>query len=255
MAEEFFTDGLTLFSEPESLIMQELKDPRMYNDLISAMADGKARASEISDRAGIRDPYIYGHLTDLIDLGYVEKVEPFNDEKSKHPLYVISDNLFRFRYYIALNKRRRIASDNIGRTAENIENEMPEYMGRVFEDICREFVRRIGYPVTGRWWGNVGKKTGEIDVVGATAADGKRIGILGTCKFRNRDTEADVLDTLLEYADHVKGFDVKNYAVFSRSGFTDALEAKAGAVKADLVSLDDMYDAEFIAKMRLKHVV
>jgi len=254
MADEFFAEGLTLFSEPESLLMQELKDPQTYNAIIEAMASGKARLSEIADITGIQGPNVSKYLIDLIDLGCVEKVEPFNEEKSKRTLYFLSDNLFRFRYYVAVNKRRRIAADTIDRTAKNIEREMPEYMGKVFEDICAQFVKRIGYPITGRWWGTVGKETKEIDLIGAFASEGKRIGLFGECKFTGKKADRDAIEGLFEKADHVKGFDVRNYAVFSRSGFTDAAEIRAEAHNVTMISLEDLYDTGFIDHMRHRHV-
>jgi len=254
MADEFFTEGFTLFSEPESLLMQELKDPRPYNALIETMASGKARLSEISDSSGIIGPDASRFLKDLIDLGYVEKIEPFNEKNGKRTLYVLSDNLFRFRYYVAVNKRKRIAEATADRIAKNIEREMPEYMGKVFEDICAQFVRRIGYPITGRWWGPADKKTMEIDVIGSVASEGRRIGLFGECKFTGREADAAAVENLLESADQVKGFDVKNYAVFSRSGFSEPLELRAEAENVSLFTIDDLYDLDLISKMRSERI-
>ncbi|MDR0509088.1 MAG: AAA family ATPase [Candidatus Methanoplasma sp.] len=254
MAEEFFTDGLTLFSEPEALIMQELRDPRAYNAVIEAMASGKARLSEISDTSGIQGPEASRLLTDLIDLGYVEKASPFNEKGNRRSLYFLSDNLFRFRYYIAVNKRNRIAEDTPDRIAKNIKREMPEYMGKIFEDICAQFIRRIGYPITGRWWGSASKKTMEIDVIGSVASEGRRIGLLGECKFTNKEADMKTIEDLIESAEQVMGFDVKNYAIFSRSGFTESLELRAEAENIALVTLDDLYDPEFVTEMRSKRI-
>lgn len=253
MAEEFFTNGFTLFTEPESLIMQELKDPRLYNATIEAMAAGKARLSEISDHSGISTSDTSKYLADLIDLGYIEKVEPFNEKNGKRTLYFISDNLFRFRYYVAMNKRKILMSETVDDTAKNIEKDMPDYMGKVFENISAQFVKRIGYPITGKWWGAVGKKTGEIDVIGTYGSEGRRIGLLGECRFKNKYADRTALEDLFESADNVRGLDVKNYIIFSRSGFTDSLELGAEANNVDLITLDDMYDPDIIAKMRAKH--
>ena len=254
MAEEFFTEGFTLFSEPESLMMQELMDPRSYNAIIEALAYGKARLSEISDFSGIPGPDTSRCLTDLVDLGYVEKIEPFNEKGSKRTLYFLYDNLFRFRYYMAVNKRNRIAADTLDHTAKNIEREMPEYMGKVFEDICAQFIRRIGYPNTGRWWGTIGKNTMEIDVIGSAAFEGRRIGLFVECKFTSKVADIAVLTDLQKSADHVKGFDIKNYAVFSRSGFAESLELRAEAENVALITLDGLYDPEFIAEMHSRSV-
>jgi len=131
---------------------------------------------------------------------------------------------------------------------------MPEYMGKVFEDICSQFVMRIGYPITGRWWGSAGRKTMGIDVIGAAASDGRRLGLFGECKFTGKEADAAVVKSLMESADHVKGFDVKNYAVFSRSGFTESLEIRAEAQNVMLITINDLYDLELIERMRSEHI-
>ncbi|MCL1905167.1 MAG: hypothetical protein FWG19_03495, partial [Methanomassiliicoccaceae archaeon] len=104
-----------------------------------------------------------------------------------------------------------------------------------------------------RWWGSVGKIIGEVDVIGAYGEGGRRIGLLGACKFKGKEADRTEIEKLFAYADHVKGLDVKNYAVFSRSGFTDSLELRAEIDKVGLITLDDMYDPSFIEKMRSEH--
>ncbi|MDR1405177.1 MAG: ATP-binding protein [Candidatus Methanoplasma sp.] len=241
MAEEFFSEGTTLYSEPESLLMQELRDPRSYNDIIAAMASGKARLSEISDASGINAPETSRILSDLEDLGYVEKVTPFNEKEGRRTRYFISDNLFKFRYYMAVRNRRRIFGSDTAGTAKNIEREMPDYMGKVFEAMCSQYIRRMGYPIVGKWWGPVGKEIAEIDVVASVADDGRVRGVLAECKFTKRKADIEVLDELRRGADRVGGLDMKELMIFSRSGFTDSLETRAEAERVRLISLEDMF--------------
>ncbi|MDR0523338.1 MAG: AAA family ATPase [Candidatus Methanoplasma sp.] len=241
MAREFFTEGTTLCSEPESLLMQELRDPRAYNDVIAAVASGKARLSEISDMAGIGAPEASRLLSDLEDLGYVEKATPFNEKPGRRTRYFLADNLFRFRYYMAVQRRARVFGADMAATAGNIEREMPEYMGRAFEGMCAQFVRRMGYPLAGRWWG-AGQDSGlEIDVAASVAEGGRVRGLLAECKFTNRKAGVEDLEGLREAADRVRGLDSRELAIFSKSGFTDSLEARAEAEGVRLICLDDMF--------------
>ncbi|MBQ9003813.1 MAG: DUF234 domain-containing protein [Eggerthellaceae bacterium] len=76
--------------------------------------------------------------------------------------------------------------------APNIAAALPEYMGPVFEAICRDWMWRqfasggLGFEFTdiGRWWGNdpAIREEAEIDVV---AVNGSETVLVGECKWRN----------------------------------------------------------------------
>ncbi|MCL2148968.1 MAG: ATP-binding protein [Methanomassiliicoccaceae archaeon] len=246
MAREFFTDGSVMSSEPESLILQELLDPKKYNDVVTAMASGSSRLSDISDRSGIAAPEASKRLEDLIDLGYVERVSPMNEKSDKRGRYHLSDNLFRFFYRMVIGQGQSVSGASLEDTSRNLESKFPDYMGRVFEGMCAEYVReRLGYPMTGKWWGSTSKGvTAEIDVIGTVGRGGGVEGLFAECKFTKRKVDTDVLEELRGNAGYVKGFDAKRYALFSRSGFTDRLEERGEAEGVALITLDMMYGAE-----------
>ena len=244
IAKEFFVDGSALSSEPESLILQELKDPKRYNGIIEAMAKGLSRLKDISDRSGIVAPEASKYLDDLIDLGYVEKVLPLNENSERKSRYYLSDNLFRFFYQMVVGKRTAISGSSLEETSRTLESKFPDHMGRTFEAMCSQYMReRMGYPTTGKWWGSLPRGvSAEIDLIGSVGRGGGVEGMFAECKFTRRKTDADTLEELKEKADMVRGFNTKRYAVFSRSGFTDRLEETAEAEGVTLVSLDMMYD-------------
>ena len=243
MAKEFFSDGSMLFSEPESLILQELKDPTKYNDILEAMAKGKTRINEISDVSGISQSDVSRCLDDLIDLGYAEKVRPMNEKNEKRTGYHISDNLFRFYYQMVIGKKQVILGSSSKETAELLEKEFPDYMGRTFEGMCAQYLREMmGYPITGKWWGTPAKNLSiEIDLIGSVGRMNGVEGMFAECKFTKKKADGNDLEWLKERADHVKGFSMKRYAIFSRSGFTDGLTERAETEGVRLVSLEMMY--------------
>lgn len=243
MEKEFFSDGSVMSSEPESLILQELKDPKRYNDVIEAMAKGLTRISEISDRSGITAAETSMYLKDLTDLGYVEKVMPLNEKSERRSRYYLSDNLFRFYYQMVAGRRQVLSGASPEETSANLEAEFPSYMGRVFENMCAQYMKeRMGYPLTGKWWGSPSKDvSAEIDLIGSVGKKGRTEGLFAECKFTNRQADAGDLERLKENAGHVKGFDVRHYAIFSRSGFTDGLTDVAEVEGVSLITLDMMY--------------
>jgi AAA+ ATPase superfamily predicted ATPase len=241
---EFFSEGSVMASEPDSLILQELKDPKRYNGIIEALAKGKTRLSDISDRSGILTGEVSKCLADLIDLGYVEKLLPFNEKGDRHTRYHISDNMFRFYYWAVVDNKDIRSKEELKSMAKQIELQFPEYMGRVFETMCSQYVGiKMGYPNRGKWWGTPSKNvTAEIDLIGSVKDLGKTEGLFAECKFTKRQTDMEDLASLKEKADHVKGFDTKRYALFSKSGFTDRLTDRAEVEGVALITLDMMYD-------------
>jgi len=243
MEKEFFSEGSVMSSEPESLILQELKDPKKYNDIIEAMAKGLTRISEISDRSGIVAAETSRYLNDLIDLGYVEKVMPLNENAERRSRYYLSDNLFRFCYQMVVGRKQVLSGASPEETSKNLEVEFQSYMGRTFEGMCAQYVKeKMGYPLTGKWWGSPSKDVNaEVDLIGSVGKKGRTEGLFAECKFTNRPAGIGNLERLKENAGYVKGFDVRHYAIFSRSGFDDDLTDIAEIEGISLVTLDMMY--------------
>jgi AAA+ ATPase superfamily predicted ATPase len=244
IVKEFFALGSVLSSEPDSLILQELKDPNKYNGIIEAMAKGLTRLKDISDRSGIPAPEVSKCLDDLTDLCYVEKISPLNENSERKSRYYLSDNLFRFYYQMVIGRKQEISGASEEETAKNLESKFPDYMGRTFEAICSQYMAAsMGYPSIGKWWGHTPEGvTAEIDIIGSVGRGSGVEGLFAECKFRKKKADAELLEELKAKADLVKGFIIKRYAVFSRSGFTDRLEEIAETEGVALVTLDMMYD-------------
>ena len=94
----------------------------------------------------------------------------------------------------------------------------------------------------GRWWADDG--TAEIDIV----ALGEGTILLGECKWSKSPVDYDILDSLIGKAQIFRGRERGRrlsserirYALFSRSGFTPRLVARAEAEGVLLCSLDDL---------------
>jgi hypothetical protein len=120
-------------------------------------------------------------------------------------------------------------------------------MGRVFEEICRQYLWRENtagrlpffFQQEGRWWGHdpLQKMESEIDIL---AIQGKTHALFCECKWRNEGTGRDILEALLQKAEHFR-FEQKYYILFSKSPFTvgcKKLAAEGGDVR--LLSFREM---------------
>ncbi|MCB6992553.1 ATP-binding protein [bacterium 210820-DFI.6.37] len=246
--ENIFDSSAYLFEEPENLLKQELREPAIYNSIIRAIAAGASRANEIATKVGLNSGACGKYLKVLLDLEIVRKETPITEKPGKKTIYVIEDNFFRFWYRFV---SKNLSSVNSGRIKliydAVIKNYYPDYMGLVFEKMCKEYLLHYEnnsdfvIKEIGQWWGTDKKshKEIQIDIVG-TPVEGKEY-IIGSCKYKNEKIGIDELQLLQNYAE-VFGLGEKyHYYIFSKGGFTEALIEKAEAGEVKLVSLNDMY--------------
>lgn len=246
MAQNLLRVDSFLYGEPDSYLQQELRDPAMYNAITRAVATGIGKPSEIADAAGIEGAAVTGYLKSLMELGVVRKEQPVVDANRKKVRYRVADNLFRFWYRFVPPYATPLQAgrhEEIARLIE--ERHLSTYLGPTFEEVCRQWLLRVmGGPQVplilniGRWWGNDPgrREQAEIDIV-ALCDEGEVL--FAECKWREKPTDADVLETL-EYRSRLIPADGRLLFAFSKSGFTDACRARADAIGATLISLPEM---------------
>ncbi|MHB8961959.1 MAG: ATP-binding protein [Saccharofermentanales bacterium] len=215
-----------LFEEPGNLLKQEVREAALYNAIISAVATGSTKLSEIAGKVGEETSACAACLKKLISLGIIRKEMPFADKSTKKTIYIIADNLFRFWYRFIPANLSILENGMIDLAYRNISGHLNTYMGAVFEEICRQYLweqnrqgkAAISFNELGRWWGNDPnrKSETEIDMMGA---DGKNSALFCECKWTNEKVDARVLDTLSERS---KLFHYKTtyLYLFAKTGFT-----------------------------------
>lgn len=236
-----------LFEEPENLLKQELREPAVYNSIISAIAGGASRANEISTKVGLESSICAKYLRVLLDLEILKKETPITEKPGKKTIYTIDDNFFRFWYRFVPRNMSLINAGRIRQVYEqSIKRYYSDYMGLVFEKMCREYLLRYAQnlPIllkeVGQWWGTDSRTRREIqiDIVG-TAVEGTEF-LIGSCKYRNEKIGIEELEVLKNYASVFREDGKFHYWIFSKNGFTQSLLdlEKQGEVK--LVTLKDM---------------
>ncbi|TYQ13006.1 UNVERIFIED_CONTAM: hypothetical protein Cloal_4052 [Acetivibrio alkalicellulosi] len=246
----FLNENGHLYEEPASLLKQELREPSIYNSIITAIAKGASRLNEISTKCGMESNKCAKYLTSLITLGIVRKDKPVNDENGRKSIYVIEDNMFKFWYKFVPDNMTHIVSGNPDILYKKvIEPQMSNYMGAIFEEICIQYLMIENYKDTlpimfgqiGRWWGGnpTLKKQEEIDIM---AIDNNESVIFGECKWTKDYVDVSILDNLIRRGDLFK-YTNKYYYIFSKNGFNDNCIKKASGNKnVVLVEFKDMME-------------
>lgn len=248
LMENLFDTSSYLFEEPENLLKQELREPAVYNSIITAIAGGASRSNEISTKVGLESAICVKYLKVLLELGIVRKETPIMEKAGKKTIYKIDDNFFRFWYRFVPRNMSMIGSGKFFSIYEKaVKQQISDYMGLVFEKMCQEYLLKYAedLPIMlseiGQWWGTDSrlKKEVQIDIVG-TPVEGNEY-IIGSCKYKNEKIGIDELELLRHYA-KVFGYGEKyHYFIFSKGGFTEGLLNAAENGEVTLFTLEDLY--------------
>ena len=248
LLDNLFSTSSYLFEEPENLLKQELREPAIYNSVISAIAAGASHSNEISTKVGLESGVCAKYLKVLLDLGILKKETPITEKPGKKTIYAIDDNFFRFWYRFVPRNMSVISAGRMRLIYEQaVKRFYPDYMGLVFEKMCQEYLLRYAkdLPIllsnVGQWWGTDSKtrKEVQIDIVGAPV-DGNEY-LIGSCKYRNEKIGIEELELLRRYAAVFRQNGIFHYYIFSKGGFTPTLLEAEMQGEVTLFTLGDLY--------------
>ena len=236
----------SIFEEPNNLLKQEVREPAIYNAVITAIATGASKMSEISGKIDEDTSVCATYIKNLISLGIVKKEMPYGEKSGRKTIYSIEDNMFRFWYRFVPENTSLISRGAADLAYSRIAPELSAYMGGVFEEICKQYLWRlllagkcaVSFTELGRWWGTNPKTRTqeEIDIMGTD----KDSALFGECKWTNDKVDLGVLETLIERSSLFR-FGKTHFYLFSKSGFTKGCIDKAAALgNVSLVSYGDM---------------
>ena len=236
-----------LYEEPVNLLKQEVREPAIYTAIITAIAAGASRMSEISSKVGEDTNVCASYIKNLISLGIVQKETPYGEKASRKSLYSIEDNMFRFWHRFVLENNSLIARGAADLVYPRIAPQLDHYMGKVFEEICKQFLWKlllegkspVEFTSLGRWWGNdpIEKAQAEVDILGE---QDKMTALFGECKWTNEKIDLSVLETLV-HRSRPFPYSRVHYFLFSKSGFTKGCMDRANELSnVALVSYEDI---------------
>lgn len=223
-----------LYAEPEFLLQKEVSEVGSYFSILKVIAGGQHKLGKIASALNVQQTSLTKYLNVLTDLDLLERQVPITEEspeKSKLGLYYIKDNFIKFWFQFVYPYRSMLESEQEEYVMDKIKQSFIEnHVSYVYEDICREKVwsvlgDKVSFNRVGRWWGSGDV---EIDIV-AYDSMGKDI-LFGECKYSKNPKGMDVLESLKEKATYVTwNRDSRNehYCIFSKSGYSSALEEYA----------------------------
>lgn len=178
-----------LHDDAQHMLDAFLPSAEVHYSIIEAIARGERVWSRITSRVGRDGGSLLRPAQWLQEMGIIRRITPFtesNGATSKRALYEIADPYVTFWHrYIAplVSSGGTMSADSALLWRKMIEPKLDDYMGEVFETVCREFVASGGVsrfkPIrTGRWWDATAEN--EIDIV---ASDHAGRMLVGECKW------------------------------------------------------------------------
>lgn len=207
MAEEliFNRDGL-FHQEPHRLLLDDLRSDVQPHSLLSVIAGGSHRLSEIAARLEKRTVGLSHPLNLLIDLGFIKRELPFGESirSTKRSLYRLNDPFLQFWYRFVYPHMSLLEQDVVEPVIQYWQENFATHAGMIWEDLARKSVPhlRVGgiqWKEASRWWGRAADSTQqEIDVV-AESMDGKAV-LLGEVKWASSISTKSICNRLTDAA-------------------------------------------------------
>lgn len=241
-----------LFNEVRFLLMQELRDTKVYFSIIKSIAQGNTKLNDILMGTGLPDRNsVSRYLNILQEMDIIVRELPVTEkhpEKSRKGLYKIKNQFTSFWFRYVFPNISFIEEDNLEIILnKKILPSFNEYVSWTFEDICIDLLKKMNtneklpfiFERIGRWW----DKTTKIDIV---AYNNDNV-IFGECKWRkNEKMGIGDLNSLRQKANRVNLHGRRFFYLFSRAGFKD--ELKNLAKEDSSLRLFDLEKIETILK-------
>jgi len=144
--------GTPLYDEVPFLLRSEVSTPRVYQSILSAVALGSTKFSELSSKTGLGREHLSRYLGTLVDLGFVRREIPVTVDKpakSRKGRYVIADPFIAFWYRFVFAHRDDLEAgraDEIlsgivaSRLDEHVAGTVEPALGTLFEGPFRDRV-------------------------------------------------------------------------------------------------------------------
>jgi AAA+ ATPase superfamily predicted ATPase len=241
-----------LADEAQHMLDAFLTDAVMHYSIIEAVATGDQTWKGITNRTGRAGGSLHRAMDWLVSMDILERAAPITEQtpdRSKRALYRITDPYVAFWHrfvapLLAVGSVGLVDSRRLWDTA--VAPRLDDYMGGVFEQVCRQAVRAgtLALPFApmrvGEWWDARSRE--QIDVV---ALDGEGAMLAGECKWGEATSQdlAQLERRAALLAAELGGIRRTHVALFSARGeFDDGVVAARAAERVlcftavDLVS-------------------
>ena len=234
-------------NEPSTLIGELVRETRNYEAIIRAIAGGFHTTGKIARAAELSSSHVPAYLKQLIRLGLIERripatVPPKARQSAKRGRYYLKDAYLRF-YFRFIDPNLEMIEQGLRDLLwDRIGEAFRAYVGgTAFEELCREWTivqaQMQTLPMRPEFIGSHWGPDAQVDVLAVNWRD--REILLGECKWGIHTVGRSTVQELVNKATLVvPGEDWQvHYALFARSGFTDAARTEAKSVSALLIDL------------------
>lgn len=233
-----------LWDEVQTILAQELREPKVYFAILSQLASGDKELGEITNKTRLSRSPTSKYLSVLEEMRIVSRRLPvLAPPNARSGLWHLDDPFFRFWFRFVFPYQDDLES---GLRAEDLfDGEvvpvMHEHVAPEFESWCRAWVRSNAGDrarTVGAWWGpaldklrRAGQRSSEeIDIVGIGRG---RVTVLGEAKWQSKALGHEVLSDLQEYKMPALAQAGAKFAtdlsifLLSRGGYTPAVQKAA----------------------------
>jgi uncharacterized protein len=229
--------------ELDFMLKYEFEDLGTYKAILEAVAKGKTKVSEIKDYARMQRTDVSPYLAKLINTGFIRRELPITEPPtSKMGRYYLEDQFvafwFRFIYPNLSNVEAGIYS------ASNVKLEYAQYMGFVFEKICKQILIELikqgqfNYDKVGKWW----HRDCEIDLMAVDLMRNEALFV--ECKWQDDVAADQILTDLKKKSNLVRWHSIdrkEKYLVFAKS-FKEKYVTEKNTLLIDIRDIEELFD-------------
>jgi AAA+ ATPase superfamily predicted ATPase len=251
LQEECFGPGSIVLTDPALILYEQLREPPIYESVLSAVANGFHTWNDIAHMAGVPESSLGHYLKVLQELELIERRDPVLARPGgRRGRYYVRDHFLRFYYRFVVPHITAIERGYLTAAVNQISADLGAFIGTyVFEELCREWVfaaaaaNDLGFhpQVVGSYWRRYRGTGVQLGVVAANRRE-RRL-FIGEAKWGTGLVSRKVLADLVRRGKRMpqvaEGWTV-DYALFAREGFSDATREAASEVGARLISLPEM---------------
>jgi AAA+ ATPase superfamily predicted ATPase len=178
-----------LHDEPERLFADEMRTSVQAFSVISLIAGGCNRLSEIAARLNKPATQLSRILSFLTDLGYIRREIPYGEtsKSTRRSLYKINDSFLNFYFSFVVPNKSLLGAGLTDMVWKEVKAGFRIYVSQIWEEECRKSIPFLninggGFIPGQRWWGNGNNgKPMEIDIV--SRSSDQKIILIGEAKW------------------------------------------------------------------------
>ncbi len=231
----------TFFDLPDQILSNSTKKQDIYNAILNSISHRHYSLSEISEDIHEETGKVSKYLNTLLHSEIVEKRTTFMGTK-KSNYYAISDPMIRFWYSFIFAEQELIKANGeaVFRTqSENISN----FLNKGFEDVAILYLEQMNqngqlpgiFPKIQNFKADKTTLGRSVEIDGM-ARSGNTLLVV-ECKYRNSAFTKEMLDHLKESASIFSSKLAREYYIFSKSGFEEAIKKEPHVHCVDLHDL------------------